>query len=236
MNWERVKNFLIILFIGINIFLVVFMFGSVRTSTSITKAVVNDTVNLLSANSIAIDSKIIPLSVNNPGTFDVVAINVDSSYTSSKALTDSNIQPEIKKALKALGVKDFEISKVADSEYYAVQKTDGHFIFDSGITVKADGNSITLNGVWYNQQSKPKGKNSDMLPVTAALIDFMNNTDRDTSIHNHVIDIQVGYCVPQYDSGMDHKSMPAVPCYSITTSNGSSFLYDAAAGTYLKIK
>lgn len=236
MNWERVKNFLIILFIFINIFLVVFMFSSVRTSTSITKAVVNDTVNLLSANSISIDSKVIPLSVNNPGTFDVVAINVDSSYTSSKALTESTIKSEIKKALKALGIKDFAISKVNDYEYYAVQKVNEHFIFDSGISARADGNNITLSGVWYNQQSKPRGKNSDMLPVTAALIDFMNNSDRDKTIHNQVVDIQVGYCVPQYDSGMDHKSMPAVPCYSITTSNGSSFLYDAAAGTYLKIK
>ncbi len=239
MNWERVKNFLIILFIAINIFLVGFMFNSVRTSTSVNKSVVADTVSILNANNIAINADIIPSSISNPGTFDVVAIDVDSSYESPKTLTAGNTESEVKKALKVLGVKDFEISKIDDTNYSVMQKTDGYFIFDSGITAKISGNNITLNGVWYKQQTKPKAEgysDGGIVYVTGVLIDFINNADRNPSIHNEVTGIDIGYCVPRYDSGMEHKSMPAVPCYSITTANGSSFLYEAGSGTYLKIK
>ena len=236
MNWERIKNFLIILFVGINIFLIGFMFSSVRKSTSVTDAVVEDTVRLLGANSIGVEGKIIPLSVNNPGTLDVVAINVESQYTCSKTLSEANAVGEIKKALKALGVKNTVISKTNETEYYIMQKIKDNFIYDSGITALLDGNNIKLSGVWYKQQTKPRSTEIDMMPVTAILIDFMNNPNRDVALHNKIESIGVGYCVPQYDSGVDHKSMPAVPCYSIKTENGTMFLYDALRGVYLKSK
>lgn len=234
MNWERVKNFLIILFIGINIFLIGFTMSSVRRSTSVTEAVVSDTVGLLGANGILVDGNIIPLSVNNPGTLDVMAISVKSSYQSPKEITDSNAVSEIKKAVRALGVKDTEIYKKGESDYLIVQKIKNNFIYDSGITAEIHGNNIALEGVWYKQQTKPRATEGDLMPVTAILIDFMNNPARDKNIHREITEIGVGYCVPQYDSGVDHKSMPAVPCYAITTKDGASFLYDASGGTYLK--
>lgn len=239
MNWERVKNFLIFLFIGINIFLVCFMLISFRSSTSVNKSVVADTVSILNTNNISINEDIIPSSISNPGTFDVVAINVDSSYESPKTLNSGNTESELKKALKVLGVKDYEIFKTDDFNYSVMQKTDGYFIFDSGITAKISGNNIALNGVWYKQQTKPKAEgysDGGIVYVTGVLIDFITNPNRNPSVHNEVTGIDVGYCVPQYDSGMDHKSMPAVPCYCITTANGSSFLYDAVSGAYLKNK
>lgn len=239
MNWERVKNFLIVLFIGINIFLVCFMLTSFKDSASVNKSVVKDTVSILNANNISINEDIVPSSISNPGTFDVVAINVNSSYESPKTLDAGNAESELKKALKVLGVKDYEIIKKDDFTYSVMQKTNGYFIFDSGINAKINGNNIALAGVWYKQQTKPKSdgySDGGIVYVTGVLIDFINNADRNPSIHNEITGIDVGYCVPQYDSGLDHKSMPAVPCYCITTANGTAFLYDAASGAYLKNK
>ncbi len=239
MNWERVKNFLIVLFIGINIFLVVFMLTSFNNSASVNKSVVKDTVSILNANGISINEDIIPSSISNPGTFDVVAINVNSSYASPKTLDAGNTESELKKALKVLGVKDYEILKKDDFNYSVMQKTNGYFIFDSGITATINGNNIALSGVWYKQQTKPKSEgysDGGIVYVTGILIDFINNADRNPAVHTEITGIDTGYCVPQYGSGLDHKSMPAVPCYCITTSDGAAFLYDAVSGAYLKNK
>ena len=62
MNWERMKSFLIILFVGINIFLIGFMLNSVKNTTTVSKTVMTDTVSILNGNNIYIDSNIIPLS------------------------------------------------------------------------------------------------------------------------------------------------------------------------------
>lgn len=232
MNWERVKNFLIFLFIGINIFLVGFMLSSAHTTTSITESVINDTVHLLSANGVSVESDIIPLSVKSPGTFDVMPIPVNSTYQASKQLTEANCEGEIKKALRALGLKSFKMTKEENGAYSVMQKVDGYFIFDSGITAVASGDEITLSGVWYKQQTKPQTKDGDVLPVTAVLIDFMNNPDR-TPASNKIVDIEIGYCVPQYDNGAEHKSMPAVAGYAVTTADGRLFIYDATSGAYI---
>lgn len=235
MNWERVKNFLIVLFIAINIFLVAFMFNSFRADTSITKDVIDDTVHLLQTNGIEIDSNIIPLSVNTPGSFDVMPIAVNNSYQSPKQLGESNIESEIKKALKALGVKDFEITSKGSGKYQVLQKIQGYFIFGGGIDAQVSGNNITLSGVWYKKQTKPT-KESDALPMTAVLIDFMNNPDRNPQTHKKIESIDIGYCVPAYGGGTNHKSMPAVAGYYLTVSDGTSFLYEAASGTYITSK
>lgn len=234
MNWERVKNFLIFLFIGINIFLAAFMLSSVRTTTSVTEDVIDDTVRLLAVNGVTADSSIIPISVKSPGTFDVMPIQVNSTYQPSKTLTSANVEGEIKKALKALGIKDFEITKNEDI-YTATQKVGGYFIYDSAVTATVSANEITLSGVWYKQQTKPNKKDGDVLPVTAVLIDFMNNPDR-TVAENEITSIEIGYCVPRYDSGAEHKSMPSVPGYAITTANGKTFIYDATGGSYIASK
>lgn len=239
MNWERVKSFLIVLFVGINIFLISFMLSSVKRSSSVNKTVVADTVSILNANGVSVNENIIPSSISNPGTFDVVALNVDSSYDSPRTISENNAEAEVKKALKVLGIKDYKITKIDSFTYSVIQKTDGYFIFDSGITAKASDNSISLSGVWYKQQTKPKAEGYDdggIVYVTGVLIDFINNPDRNRDIHNTINSIEVGYCVPQYDSGMEHKSMTAVPCYSVTTADGTSFLYEAANGTYIKSK
>ncbi len=238
MNWERVKNFLIVLFVFINIFLICFMLSSVKTSSSVNKSVVADTVSILEANGVTVNPKLIPTSISNPGTFDVVALDVDSSYESPKKLTESNAESEIKKAMKVLGLKGYEISRQDGQTYSLMQKVSGYFIFDSGITAKIEDNKITLSGVWYKQQTKPRAegyKDGGIVYVTGVLIDFINNGDRIPGTHDEITGIEVGYCVPWYDSGIEHKSMSAVPCYSVITADGTRFLYEAAGGTYIKV-
>lgn len=130
MNWERMKSFLIVLFVAINIFLIAFMFNSVRNTTTVSKSVATDTATILGNNNIYIDSSIIPLSTDNPGSFEVLPINVDTTYTSSKPITDKNAKKMIAKALKSAGVRDFLISVNPDGSYCIGQEAYGHFIFD----------------------------------------------------------------------------------------------------------
>lgn len=237
MNWERMKSFLIVLFIGINIFLIGFMLNSVKNTTTVSKSVATDTVSILMNNNIYIDGRIIPLSTDNPGSFEVTPINVNSTYTSSKNITDKNANDEIKKALRSVGIKkDYIITKNSDGSYCIGQRAYGHFIFDSAVFAKINGNTITIEGRWYTPASKPDGKDGDMLPVTSVLIEFMNNPSRDGNIHNCITSVSIGYCVPGHDSGADYISMTAVPCYSITTSDGASFLYEASNGAFKQIR
>lgn len=239
MNWERVKNFLIVLFLGINIFLLFFTFNSVKITSSTSKAVIRDTAAILQANNISIDEDIIPYSINNPGSFDAAPINISHSYDSPKNLKESNAESEIKKALAIIDVKNFEISKVSDNRYSVIQKINGYHIFNGGITAEITDNRISLNGVWYKQKNKPStdGYADDgLVYVTSVLIDFINNPDRNPQIHNTIKGIDFGYGMPQYDSGTQHVSVPAVPCYSITTADGTAFIYEAASGEYLMNK
>lgn len=236
MNWERMKSFLIVLFVAINIFLIAFMLNSVSNTNTVSKTIVADTVSILGSNNIYIDSNIIPLSTDNPGSFEVTPVNVSTTYTSSKNITDKNAKGEIKKALKSVGIKDYAISRNSDGTYCIGQKAYGHFIFDSSVVIKINGNTITLEGKWYTPRSKSSAKDGDMLPVTSVLIDFMNNPQRDAALHNSISSISIGYCVPAHDSGADYISMTAVPCYSITTSNGASFLYEATSGAFKQMR
>lgn len=239
MNWERVKNFLIFLFLGINIFLLFFMFNSVKITSSTSKAVIRDTASILQANSISVDEDIIPYSISNPGSFDAVPINIAHSYDSPKHLKKSNTESEIKKALAIIDVKNFEILKISDTKYSVIQKINGYRVFSAGITAEITDNRISLNGLWYKQKNKPStdGYAHDVLVyVTSVLIDFINNPDRNPQIHNTITNIDFGYGMPQYDSGTQHVSVPAVPCYCITTADGTSFIYEAASGEYLKNK
>ncbi|MBR2476739.1 MAG: hypothetical protein IKB50_01240 [Clostridia bacterium] len=237
MNWERMKSFLIVLFVGINIFLIGFMLNSVKNSSTVSKTVVADTTSILSDNNIYIDSNIIPLSTDNPGSFEVMPVNVNFTYTSKVQITDKNAKSEIKKALKSNGIKNnYIITRNNDGSYCIGQKAYGHFIFDSLINATCSGNTITLTGRWYTLNSKPVGKDGEMLPVTSVLIEFMNNPVRDGNIHNCITSITIGYCVPGHDSGADYISMTAVPCYSINLSNGVSFLYEASTGAFKQIR
>lgn len=239
MNWEKVKNFLIFLFLGINIFLVVFMLNSVKTTSSTSKAVIEDTVSILAANNISVNDDIIPFSVDNPGTFDAMPININHSYDSPKNLSSSNIESEIKKALAIIGVKKFYMSQTDEHNYFIAQKIDGYTLFDSGINAKTEGNRITLTGTWHKQKTKPKIDSfygDSLVSITGVLIDFINNPARDAALDNNIVSIGFGYCTPHYDSGVPHVSVPAVPCYSITTSGGRTFIYEAASGEYLKNK
>lgn len=236
MSWERMKSFLIVLFVAINIFLIGFMLNSVSKTATVTKAVVEDTVSILHNNNIRIDIDTVPLSVKNTGFFEVTPINVSNNHTAKKTITDKNAKGEIKKALKNLGIKDYIISRNNDGSYYVGQKVYGYYLYDSGISAVINGNTLTLEGKWYIPKAKPSGKDTDIIPVTSVLIEFMNNPHRDVNIHNNITDIAIGYCVPGHDNGSEYISMTAVPCYCITTSNGASFLYEASNGAFSRIK
>ncbi len=237
MNWEKVKTFLIVLFFAINVFLVGFMLNSVKITSSASKTVIDDTVAILTANNINITNEQIPYSIVNPGTFYAMPITVDHSYTSPKELNENNIESELKKAMAVVALKKFDITKL-DANTYAIRQIIGdHHICDNFITARVANNQISLNGVWYKPKSKPRKSgdaDNELVYVTGVLIDFINNPERNPAVNHTVSSIEVGYCVPQYDGGVQHASVPVVACYSIKTSDGSSFIYEASSGEYLR--
>jgi regulatory protein YycI of two-component signal transduction system YycFG len=74
MNWGKLKNFLIGLFLIINIFLVITMITQERKNTLIPVQTINDTVSVLEKNDILVDASIIPTDVKNISEFTVIPV------------------------------------------------------------------------------------------------------------------------------------------------------------------
>lgn len=71
MNWSRAKNWLIILFIGVNLFLVFTIIRTNLQSSSIDKETISDVVNIMKTNGITVAAETIPNQLPNLGPIDV---------------------------------------------------------------------------------------------------------------------------------------------------------------------
>lgn len=71
MQWSRVKTILIVIFIIVNIYLLINYFHSSQNGVTVSPAVVDDAVSILSSNSIQIDKRVIPTTSPQVRVFDV---------------------------------------------------------------------------------------------------------------------------------------------------------------------
>jgi len=64
-------------------------------------------------------------------------------------------------------------------------------------------------------------------PITATLAEFIKNKDKTVGNQIKIQSISEGYYINHEDFKSEHKSIQAVPCYKIKTSEGRTYLYDA---------
>lgn len=254
MNWERIKTFLIIVFVLINLFLIGYMTLTFRTSTSVSSETIRDTVEILAANQITLDAALIPRSVDNLQNFDVRSLATEDGFPGAQTLDEAgrfsyrascdedvtlrNAKSMAEQLLEDAGIHSYaqigEPQQLADGGIQVVigQRIRRYAVFNSEIIMVFRGRTATVSGTWYQPETLPRAVHGgrDLVYVTSVLVDFINNPDRPAAAS--ITAISYGYRVSDYDSGLTHQTIPAVPCYRITTSDGGVYDYDARTGEY----
>ncbi len=92
MNWSRAKNWLIILFIGVNLFLVFTIIRTNLQSSSIDKETVANVVNIMKTNGITVAAETIPNQLPNLGPIDVSNNLTDYDALVSRVLGDDAVK------------------------------------------------------------------------------------------------------------------------------------------------
>ena len=253
MNWKNIKTFLIILFLGINIFLAV---STVRMhgADRLTEQNINDAVALLGQNNIYIDKSLIPtvpanldsIELSNPLFADksidksLITDSNDNGFTmripaDTSEITEKNAESKIRTVLKnnKFKVKSIILTKVGGNKitYNMTSEHNGIKIFDNSMTLTVNDGSLVLNGTWYEYRSESiisGGKKS--VHATSALIEFISAKPNDGKAVT-ITDIALGYHAASPDNRKNVKTISASPCYRLTTDTGMVYYYNIRDGS-----
>lgn len=245
MNWEKLKTFLIILFIILNIFLIFVMHIDNSKNINISDETISNTIKVLENNNILIDKAIIPKKIVSLNAIELKNVVFGSKFPKSyqknadksfSIMLDANIKSasDIKKILSNAGIdKNAEIVYNEDTSRVNL-KIRNYYIFDIGLDIKETNGKTVISGNWYINQTRPKKNNnvSEIIPITGILIEFANQVKSDNIIE--VKSITLGYYIPESKRNLDNINTTATPCYRINTSDNKSYFYNARNGEYLK--
>ncbi len=259
MSWDRVKTVLIFLFLAINIFLVAYMLMSISETTQIDHSTVVGTVNVLRSNNITVDEDIVPTSIPKYDNIDVYNVAMDDEFKTRAGeklkvnnsnfelfynydvsnVNADNIDKTVKNILKELAI-DTDCIEVAHSENGGVlwararYVEDGIALYEPYITFKKADGGFDISGYWFVPREEIKKSSSgDMAYITSILVDFITNADRNADEKCIISGIDIGYSVQNYDTGVAHMSMSAVPAVRIVLDSGEKYYYNARTGEYL---
>ena len=251
MTWNKLKNFLIGLFVCINIFLIINTI-TIYNSYKLSDDVIKSTCALLKNNDITINPDIIPKSAPafeniefEPATQEDVSIINECTVGDDGAVTFTINRKDFykKKAeniFKGLGFNKKSIKVVEDYikdgvRYINInQLYNKKTVYSSYIKAK-----ITKNGVaqisfkWYNVTD---GYNTEAVkgePVFASsvLIDFINSDARKNESKN-IISVDTGYFIPSIATDGEVRTISAIPVYCIKTDDGKSYCFNAYNGSF----
>ncbi len=255
MNLGRVKTFLIVLFLGINIYLIAAGFSSARFYLD--KDTVSDCIEVLGENSVTLKEGVIPdYTVNLRGidTDNVVYTNASvregkngfkpKGNTFSCMFTPSDKTAEPKKAvlgfLKQNGF-DTEHMKFSSSKndgvWYITCRVEDYAIFDSRIKVTKSEDSYIINGRWYEPKShkvRSQSRQRNAVYITSVLVNMLQNEDVMQNAPFEITDIDYGYLAGLPYGSEEHIRATAMPYYRIKDNKGNTYYYDAESGEYLK--
>lgn len=261
MNLGKIKNFLIALFLGINVYLIFSLIASL--SFHIDDKTIENTVAILNSADIAVDKAVIPKKLANLKTVETQNVIYTEQFKSSKFYDDfviSNdgfaaefeddtlfgknnrgIIKDVKKRLSECGfdtdfmqfsdVKTTDNGKSFSVNCY-VQK---YCFFDSSIRVNVSRDSYSIAGKWYTPQSgdiKSNSKSREMVYITSVLIDLKENEQIRKSTPLTIKNIEYGYLSDSMYGASGHVSATALPYYKITDNHNNTYYYDASDGTY----
>lgn len=255
MNLGKVKNFLIVLFLGINIYLIAAGFSTARFYLD--KDTVSDCIEVLSENSVTLKEDVIPrYTVNLRGidTDNTVYTNKfvkdgkngfktkGNTFSCVVPLADKTAEPE-KAVLGFLKENGFDTEHMKFSSakkegvWYITCLVDDYCIFDSRIKVTKSGASYIINGRWYEPKShkvRSQSRQRNTVYITSVLVDMLQNEEIMQNAPFEITDIDYGYLAGLPYGSEEHIRATAMPYYRIKDNKGNTYYYDAASGEYLK--
>jgi len=212
MSWKRIKSFLIILFLLINI-LLIFSSNNVLLFISKTKfdnEVIDGTINILNRNyGISVSENVIPSYIDTLDSVDVTNIiyteefenitelKANRSSFEGEIITDifsyneENALTEIKLILNKLNINDesykITVKKVDNGIMCNVYEyIDKYRFFDGYIKALFTPGVVSLSGTWYIVQNTDKRNyaknNVRMADVTGVLLDLANISSADSGL------------------------------------------------------
>ena len=255
MNLGKVKTFLIILFLGINIYLIASNFVSTRFYED--EDTVANCIDVLKLHGITLEEEtVLDYTVNLKGidTDNVVYTNTNVKNGKNAFKTKGNsfscmFTPKDKDAKPETAVMDFlkengfetEHMKFSDSDkkgvWYITCSVEDYTIFDSRIKVTGNANSYIISGKWYEPKSdsvRSSSRQRSTVYITSVLVDMVSNDEIMQNAPFKIVDIDYGYLAGLPYGNEEHVSVTAVPYYRIKDNKGNTYYYDAESGEYLK--
>ena len=261
MNLGRVKTFLIVLFLGINVYLLLSTASS--SEFVIDDKTVENTISILNSANISIDKAAIPKNCKNIKNIETVntvykenlknanvskLFKIDGDRFTCKVKSgiykdgDKKVVKEVKSFLADCGFDtgfmNFSPVKTKNGKktFSITCSVKGFKVFDSVINVCVTNGAFTLDGVWYEPQSTSvmsKSTSRKNVYVTSVLIDFSANEKVKSLAPLAVKSVEQGYMSGSIYGKTGHLTATALPYYRITDSKGNVYYYDAQDGTYL---
>lgn len=255
MSWKNIKTFLIILFLCINILLLTVISNS-HKAQNLTESNIDDTVALLKANNIEIDKSIIPKSVSEYSSVELLSItdydnpSISSDYVSKDI--DGNITITLPEGISSSNTKNFEkklksilvkygfndktvvVEKKSD-RYYVLEKIEDMQIYNNILKLDFNSNNIILSGTWYDHHISDSYKATDQKTVyaTSALISYISEPNHSKD-GTKLVDISFGYHALIDETNINAKSVSAAPCYCLTDDKGNSYYYNILEGSFVE--
>lgn len=252
MNLGKVKTFLIVLFLGINIYLLASMYMSSRFFVD--KDSIQATVDILSRYGITVNEETIPdytINLRNIDTentvytksfkkdsFDISGNNFRCEIKRENKKSDRGIVKEVKTFLKNSGFETKHMKFIKSGKNrYICGYVSGYRIFDSTIKLTVEDDKYILSGTWFEPMSnniRSHLRSRSTVYITDVLIDMTQNADIMANAPFEITDIDYGYLAAKPYGNGNHLTASALPYYRIKDSKGNIYYYDAQDGTYLK--
>ncbi|MBQ8588701.1 MAG: hypothetical protein IJ454_04840 [Clostridia bacterium] len=254
MNLGKVKTFLIVLFLGINIYLLGSMYMSSRFFVD--KDSVKATVDILARYDITVNEETVPdytINLRNIDTentiytenfekdgFDISGNRFRCEIKREDKKGAGSVVKEVKSFLESSGFETrhmkFIKSDKADT-WYICGYVSGYRIFDSTIKLTVQEDKYILSGTWFEPMSdkiRSHQRTRSTVYITDVLIDMTHNENIMTNAPFEITDIDYGYLAGKPYGNGNHLTASALPYYRIKDSKGNVYYYDAQDGTYLK--
>ena len=257
MNLGKVKNFLIVLFLGINIYLVFTAYFSSRFFVD--KKAVTNCVTLLQDKGITLDPDTVPkYTVNLRGidTKNVIHSNsklkaqnpkIDSNFFSLEVSLDtlgakdaSRLSGPLKEYFKSLGfnTKYMKFSKSGKDDVWHIDCVIGKYpVFDSSLRAYVKDGICTVEGTWNEPQSADavsRSTSRNTVYITSILVSMAHNEEIVKNAPFEIESIQFGYLASKPYGDAPSITTTALPYYRIEDNKGNIYYYDAENGMYFK--
>lgn len=253
MTWNKLKNFLIGLFLCIDIFLIICTIN-IHNGYKLSGDAIEATYLLLQNNGISIDKNLIPKKAIDFGYQEFEPLSYEDIKTSSEFTSNPDgslsftaddkdlYSKNAKKLLSEFGFNKRSIEIITDEtaggvrNIKAQQSFDGKPVYTSFINAKISENGLAeITFKWYNITD---GHNTELVnkePVFASsvLADFAT-LDKRHAESTLVTSVESGYWVPTLAEQNQVQTITAIPVYCIKTNDLRGYYFNAYDGSFVQ--